>query len=67
MADPVRHFPYIADLGLPVCEVLNVPFYRDGVPRSGTAAGTISAACGNTILDIPCKGSSATVLFKVGE
>jgi signal transduction histidine kinase len=32
MADPARHFPYIAELSHPVCEVLLVPFYRDAEP-----------------------------------
>lgn len=32
MADPVRHYPYIANLTLPVRELLLVPFYRGDTP-----------------------------------
>ncbi len=32
MADPVRHYPYISQLGVPLREVLLTPFYRRGVP-----------------------------------
>jgi signal transduction histidine kinase len=31
MSHPVRHFRYIEELPMPVCEVLLVPFFRNGV------------------------------------
>jgi hypothetical protein len=32
MSDPERHYPYIKDLGLPIHEVLLVPFFKDEKP-----------------------------------
>lgn len=70
MREPVRHYPYMAGLGVPVHEVLLAPFCIDGVPQgtvwvmSRDAGKTFDSEDGRALVELARFVSESTALLQ---